>query len=178
MRLVGVLPNPELAATFGAYLQSLGISARVDQAPQSSWEIWVRDEDQVDRSRSELERFVANPQASEFRKISPASPKAASPYEPPQVTRVRFNTATEIGHHPIVTLGLILMCLVVAIAIPFEADDDYEKMRQWNLHDQLLYEPVYSNYLNRQNSEPFSAIRGGQVWRSLLRRSCMGTGRI
>jgi len=167
MRLVGVLPNPELATTFGQYLQSLGIAARVDEAHQqpSLWEIWVRDEDQVARSKNELDRFVANPRASEFVAVPGAATKPVNPYEPPQVTRVRFNSAADTGHHPIVTLGLILMCVVVAFAIPFEAKDDYETHRQRNLHDQLLYEPAYIGVPLHLVPEPFSAIRAGQLWR-------------
>lgn len=167
MRLVGVLPNPELATTFGAYLQSLGISARVDEAQQSLWEIWVRDEDQIDRSRRELERFVANPRASEFVAAASTPAKPVNDYEAPQVTRVRFNTAADAGHHPIVTLGLVLMCVVVAWVIPFPNPDadEYERQRQLSLHNQLLYEPTLFGVPRQDQPPPFSAIRAGQVWR-------------
>lgn len=166
MRLVGVLPNPELASTFGVYLQTLGIAARVDEAQQQPalWEIWVRDEDQVARSKNELERFVANPRATEFVAASAAPAKKVARSEPPQITRVRFNTAAAIGHYPIVTLGLILMCVVVAFAIPFESKDEFEKTQKLTLRNQLLYEPIdFSTYI--QPNEPFSAIRAGEVWR-------------
>jgi GlpG protein len=166
MRLVGVLPNPELAATFGQYLQSLGIAARVDEVQQqpATWEIWVRDEDQVARSKNELERFVANPRASEFVSIATSSvKKLAAPA--PQVPRVRFDPYADTGHHPIVTLGLIVMCVAVALAIPFKPHDEYEKFRQWNLHDQLLYEPAYIGVPKQQIPPPFSALREGQLWR-------------
>jgi GlpG protein len=159
MRLVGVLPNPELASTFGEYLQSLGIAARVDEAHQqpSLWEIWVRDEDQVARSKNELERFVANPRATEF--VAAAGTIGKAELAPkPQITRVRFNTAEDSGHHPIVTLGLILMCLAVAFAIPFDTKDDYERFHQHGLRNQLLYEPT-------GHVAPFTAIREGEVWR-------------
>lgn len=165
MRLVGVLPNPELAATFGDYLHSLGIAARVDEAhaQPSIWEIWVRDEDQVARSKNELERFVANPRASEFVAAAGSVEKAvAAPV--PQITRVRFNTVAVTGHYPLVTLGLILMCVIVAFAIPFEGKDEFENNRVLALRNQLLYEPIDLNVFP-QTAEPFSAIRAGQVWR-------------
>lgn len=160
MRLVGVLPNPELAATFGDYLQSLGISARVDEANQqpSLWEIWVRDEDHVARSKNELERFVANPRASEFVAAAGTVGKAELAPQQPQITRVRFDTAADSGHHPIVTLGLILMCVAVAFAIPFDTKDDFERLNQLGLRNQLLYEPT-------GQPAPFTAIREGQLWR-------------
>ncbi len=100
MRLVGVLPNPEQATTFGAYLQSLGISARVDEAAASVWEIWVRDEDQVSRSRTELERFVANPRASEFIARAPA---VATTPRIQAAPRVRGADLAVAQHYPIVT---------------------------------------------------------------------------
>lgn len=160
MRLVGVLPNPELAATFGDYLQSLGISARVDEAYQqpSLWEVWVRDEDQIARSKQELARFVANPQASEFVASASSAGKTGLAANQPEVTRVRFNRGISSGNHPIVTLALILMCLAVAIAIPFETKDDYELLQQHGLRNQLLYEPL-------AQAPPFTALREGQIWR-------------
>lgn len=161
MRLVGVLPNPQQAATFGDYLHTLGISARVDEASAqpSIWEIWVRDEDQVARSKSELERFVANPGASEFVAVA-ASISASKPLvtERPQPVRVRASVAEQGEHAPLVTIGLILMCVAVAFAIPFETKDEYETLQQRELRNQLLFEPM-------GQAEPFTAIREGQVWR-------------
>ena len=159
MRLVGVLPNPELATTFGDYLHSLGIAARVDEtnAQPSIWEIWVRDEDHVARSKNELERFVANPGASEFVAATSSIGKAAI-VERPQPVRVRASVAEQGEHSPLVTLGLILMCVVVAFTIPFEAKDEYEYLQQRGLRNQLFFEPT-------GQAEPFTALREGQVWR-------------
>jgi GlpG protein len=167
MRLVGVLPNPEHAKTFGAYLQSLGIPARVDEAQPSTWEIWVRDEDHVSRSRSELDRFVANPGASEFVNAASSAAKLANTPDTPQVTRVRFSSSAAREHHPIVTLGLVMMCLVVAWIVPFPdpSADDFERLHQLSLRNQLYYEPLYLGVPRSEIPPPFSAIRSGQIWR-------------
>ena len=159
MRLVGVLPNPELAATFGDYLHSLGISARVDEtkAQPSIWEIWVRDEDQVARSRNELERFVANPGASEFLAAASSSGKAAA-VELSQPVYTRASVADDGEHSPLVTISLIFMCLLVAFAIPFDFKDEYEYFQQHGLRDRMLFEPS-------GQAAPFTALREGQLWR-------------
>ncbi len=172
MRLVGVLANPDLATTFGDYLHSLGISARVDQTTvqPSLWEIWVRDEDQVARSKSELDRFVANPRANEFLAAASSTGTATVARETPApILRTRARAAYEdrVEHHPLVTLGLGVMCLAVALAIPFPTKDadEYAKLRQWSLYNQLLYEPAAIGVSPQQQPPPFSAIRAGEVWR-------------
>lgn len=159
MRLVGVLSNPELAATFGDYLHSLGISARVDKTntQPSIWEIWVRDEDQVTRSKNELERFVANPKASEFL-IVPASGGKSAAVELSPPVRARATAADEGDHSPLVTIGLIFMCLLVAFAIPFDFKDEYEYLQQHGLRDRMLFEPS-------GQPAPYTALREGQLWR-------------
>jgi GlpG protein len=159
MRLVGVLPNPEQATLFGDYLHSLGISARVDatNSQPSIWEIWVRDEDQVDRSKNELDRFVANPTAHEYAAAAGSIGKAVIAERAPPV-RSRASVADEGEHSPLVTIGLILMCVVVAFAIPFEFKDEYEHLQQRGLRNQLFFEPS-------GQAEPFTALRAGEVWR-------------
>ncbi len=50
------------------------------------------------------------------------------------------------------------MCVVVALTIPFYPGDEYERIEQQSLRNQLLYEPV-------GQPAPFTALRAGEVWR-------------
>ena len=60
MRQVGTLSSEQDAQVLVDYLLTLGIEARVDRA-DSVWSIWVFDENQVDRSKEQLNEFLAHP---------------------------------------------------------------------------------------------------------------------
>ena len=60
MRHIGTLDNEEKARKFVAYLITEEVSAKFEQ-DSTGWDIWVRDEDQLDRAVEELERFLADP---------------------------------------------------------------------------------------------------------------------
>lgn len=66
MRQAGTLDNPTDAQRFVDYLLSLGITAKVDHLGEV-WAIWIHDENQVDRSKQELELFRQAPQAARYR---------------------------------------------------------------------------------------------------------------
>jgi len=61
MRQIGTLPDDKQAQTLADYLLTLQISTRIDEHP-GGWDLWVCDEDQVDRARQELSGFLQKPQ--------------------------------------------------------------------------------------------------------------------
>ncbi len=66
MRQVGTLPSKQDADRFSDYLLAQGISSKTEPA-DGHWTLWIRDENQVSRSRQELERFLAAPQDPRYR---------------------------------------------------------------------------------------------------------------
>jgi len=60
MREIGTVSNARDGERLRDYLLTLGIRSRVDPQPDKA-AVWVYDEDQRDRARGELERFLANP---------------------------------------------------------------------------------------------------------------------
>src|SRR4051794_28649877 len=60
MRLLASLPDEDQASRFGDYLLTLRIDNSVEQGA-SGWSIWVKDDDQIDAAKRELEQFHANP---------------------------------------------------------------------------------------------------------------------
>ena len=60
MRQAGTIPSKQDAERFASYLLTLGISSKVDPAG-AEWAIWILDENQVDRSKQELDKFTAEP---------------------------------------------------------------------------------------------------------------------
>ena len=74
MRRIGNLTDPKLAKRFCDYLITLSIDATADprvedpaaDAVAKSWDIWIRDEKDVDQARDELARFEQNPNDERF----------------------------------------------------------------------------------------------------------------
>ncbi|MFQ5730758.1 MAG: hypothetical protein ACE5KM_02265, partial [Planctomycetaceae bacterium] len=67
MRQIGDLPNEEQARRFRDYLFTLDINGLVEPE-DGRWAVWVFDEDDVERSRSELATFQEDPERAEDRK--------------------------------------------------------------------------------------------------------------
>lgn len=66
MRQAGTLDSQNDAQRFVDYLLSLGITAKVDRSGDA-WAIWIHDENQVDRSKQELDQFRLAPQDARYR---------------------------------------------------------------------------------------------------------------
>ena len=56
MRQAGTIMTRQDAERFANYLLSLGISSKVEPAADA-WAIWIHDENQLPRSKQELEQF-------------------------------------------------------------------------------------------------------------------------
>src|SRR5437773_1686537 len=61
MRQAGKLSNQQDAERLAAYLTTLGIRSRVDGSG-SEWALWIFEENELARSRQELDEFLKNPQ--------------------------------------------------------------------------------------------------------------------
>lgn len=69
MRQIGTLPSTFDPSVFGDYLLSVGIGSKCIQS-KDGWAIWVLDEDQLSRARTELESYRTEPDASRYRDAS------------------------------------------------------------------------------------------------------------
>jgi GlpG protein len=72
MRQAGTLSSKQDAERFANYLLTLDISSKVEPAGEQ-WAIWIHDENQIPRSKEELEQFQRQPQDERYR----ASERAA-----------------------------------------------------------------------------------------------------
>lgn len=66
MRQAGTLPSKPVAERFATYLLSLGITTKVEPAGDA-WAIWVLDENQIPRSKQELDDFQQQPDDPRYR---------------------------------------------------------------------------------------------------------------
>lgn len=77
MRQIGALENEQQARRIVDYLTTEGISAQAD-SEGDGWAIWVRDENQVDSARAQLEEFVQNPDLPKYRAATDQAEKLRS----------------------------------------------------------------------------------------------------
>ena len=66
MRQAGTINSQQDAQRFVDYLLTLGIQSKLDRAAEG-WALWILDENQVSRSREELDRFQLAPQDNRYR---------------------------------------------------------------------------------------------------------------
>jgi len=66
MRKIGTIEKAGLAVVFSDYLYSKGMANAIEPASGDVREIWIHDEDAVERGREALARFLADPTAPEF----------------------------------------------------------------------------------------------------------------
>ncbi len=75
MRQAGTLATKYDADRFSDYLLAQGINSKVERA-DGQWAIWIRDENQVPRSKQELEQFLAAPDDPRYRAAEQAARQA------------------------------------------------------------------------------------------------------
>ena len=66
MRQAGTISTQQDAQRFSDYLLSLGITSKVEPE-DGQWAVWVHDENEIPRSREELEQFQAEPQNPRYK---------------------------------------------------------------------------------------------------------------
>ncbi len=68
MRLIGKINNKLHAERFVACMTLKNINAHVEQE-NSAWDVWIKDEDQVDFAKAELDAFVSEPDSPKYAKV-------------------------------------------------------------------------------------------------------------
>ena len=66
MRQAGTIPTKQDAQRFADYLLSIGITSKVEPSGDQ-WAIWVHDENQIPKSREELELFTRDPADARYK---------------------------------------------------------------------------------------------------------------
>ncbi len=144
MRHIGSLPDQAAARTFQVWLISRNVATDIE-LEDDQWAVWIHEEDQVALARSELEEFVADPEADRYRlaqqavalqkRAKPARPKRSAarprvPGEPWMMTPWRRCPVT------IVLIGISVLATTVCIR-GFDRD-------RGALEFKMAYEPVMS----------------------------------
>jgi GlpG protein len=159
MRHIGNLPDAAQARLFHDYLYARGIRNEIERDGESSWMVWVADEEQLETARGLLRRFQSDPAAPEFaREAAAAGQLRAREARDIENYRKRFFTSRRIfpGSHSVgaglITYGLIVACVVVALFSQLGRNQEF-------LRSLYIADP-------EGGTAGFLAnVRAGQVWR-------------
>lgn len=76
MRRIGILNDEADARRFSDFLVSQSIDATMDHdESEGVWNIWVRDEQQIEKARQQFAEFQQNPQAAQYQEAERAAAK-------------------------------------------------------------------------------------------------------
>jgi GlpG protein len=146
MRQAGTIPTRQDAERFANYLLSLGITSKVEPAG-GEWAIWIHDENQIPRSKQELDQFQLAPNDPRYREAEHAARAARreAAEKKRQAERnfidLRNEWANPWRRRP-VTMALIIASVVVFLG-------------QHSLQESLLI----------SSDGSLAQVREGQIWR-------------
>lgn len=182
MRRIGTLETQQYAERFADFLSTRGVSTQIEES-KGRWSVWVRDEDLLDQSREDLDRFVQSPDADEYlNAVSEAQKlRAEEKRRQQKVANNRVNVregwqAPFVQRAPL-TAALIGICIVVGIlsdsvfapnnTAKFKSNPIY---RGLSLYDPIekrdsIGDPFQVRVESKQDGGAFTDIKRGQVWR-------------
>ena len=164
MRQIGSIPDGELAEQFADFLRGQGTACSLDSV-ENGWAVWIHDEDRLAAAKTELQRFLSDPEHERYRQArEQAAAKIREQYERQKSIRrntislqKRWNAPT--GDRCPLTVGLLAICAVVAYFTRLggefflSAEESYENILP--LLQQLWISP----------DGTWHAILSGEVWR-------------
>ncbi|MFN3158253.1 MAG: rhomboid family intramembrane serine protease [Rubinisphaera brasiliensis] len=165
MRQIGSVNSEADAQRFGQFLLTQGIEARIDAADEQ-WEVWVYDENQIDKAKEAFQRFQEQPQAEEFQAAAREAEKLRKQREKELAAAIKAHKKSRPAKRPTqptdvpITLLLIIASVVTTLTMGMEdnqfggiiGDFSITEFRQVDL-DRIGYMPGLPE------------IKQGQVWR-------------
>ncbi|MCC6512076.1 MAG: hypothetical protein IT423_23465, partial [Pirellulaceae bacterium] len=130
MRYLAEVKGKQRAEAFVAYLVTLSIPTHIEASSQSEelWEIWIRDEDTLNKARAEFQQFAANPddpkyaaaivEARQIIKQKQEAAQAAAKNIKPVSYRGPSGSLSS-GRIPPLTLTLLITCIAVSLMSNF-----------------------------------------------------------
>lgn len=162
MRLAGSLANQHDAATFIDYLLTLGITARAERN-EVNWDLWIFDEDQLQRGRDELAEFQAAPQAPKYRDAVKAAEKLRTQRLEKElaarrnITEYRApSTVSSAGKRP------VTMCLLTASCVVYLLTAEPQNAA---LRNKFFITSVAQSGTQIAWDSSLPEVRAGQWWR-------------
>jgi GlpG protein len=121
MRKIGTIPDEQDARTFRDYLLTLGIKSELNPDSNHTQIVWVLEEDQLQRARSELAEFVLAPRAEKYAGAAEAAQRQRdAELKEAMAARKQQVNMRERWERPLVAripVTLLLIAISVAVAL-------------------------------------------------------------
>jgi GlpG protein len=154
MRIIGHLPNEASALTFSDFLYVQGIHNQVEREHEG-WAVWIHSEDELEKAKSLLDNYKANPNDPRFHKHARrASELKAQEIEEDRAAKEKTFDRTKIfkSTMPYGTGPLTVLLVVASVAITGLV---------WSNADKSLYKSL----LITEHVVGLPEIARGQIWR-------------
>lgn len=124
--MIGKIGDEPSANTFSDYLDSCAVGHELEQDDTGAWLVWIEDEEDVETSKADLDRFLAQPEHDDFSVERNRQRLAARPVERKQTGRVlgRDDLFIPTGPRRVgpLTFGIVFVCVVLAFVTDFGKD--------------------------------------------------------
>lgn len=161
MRMIGSIPNQQLADRFGDYLITLDIDHSLEQSASGHWDLWISDDDELDRGKAELEQFLASPDDAKYNVSQKAQTIRDAEHEREEKRRSRF---IDFRTSSSISTGSYRVTLALAILAGLTAAATYLGHRLEPVGTWLLFSHVTISG-DTVISDGWNPILHGQVWR-------------
>ena len=174
MRFLGEIDGQQSAEKFVAHLLTEDIDTHIELAHSDSdnWEVWVRDEDQLHRAKTELDEFQANRSDPKYAAAVANAQKILS-----EKARLRREAAKNLkrvnpsqrpslggGKMPPLTLTLFILCIAVGLFTSFGKPGRNNELGK-TIKRQLSF--VDLEHYQQSEGDPAASLKRGQVWRAI-----------
>ena len=175
MRLIGTLPGEPEAKRLCDYLVTQNVACHIEAGSDAAWQVWIENDDALDRGRAELETFRANPKDPRYNAGADAD-RLRKEQQKAAVKRqrnyrdVRTTILSGAPRAAPAAVTLIFLTIILSALTGFG-----EKMNSPVFHALLfndspaLYQSDDTNtpelYERQAASTPFDDILHGQIWR-------------
>jgi GlpG protein len=161
MRQIGFLADQQRARVFTDFLTVQGVTAHAEQE-DGNWVIWVRDENDVERARSELTSYQREPDDARYQNVTQQAEQLKQ-----QIVRERQRVARQtvsmrqqwnqpLARRAPLVMTLIGLCIFVGLVTGFGKQQLGVVMRTLSFADGIVY---------TQTQDGLRQIREGQIWR-------------
>lgn len=173
MRCLGEIEGQKSAELFVAHLLTIDIPTQIESTSGRSdtWELWVREEDQLEKARAELADFRANPTDARFHGALARASQLLEEREKARriaaknVRRLEPGARTTMlgrGPLPPLTLTLFILSLAVGLFSNFSQPGPNNELGR-TIVDSLSF--ASSRDLMATANDPAASLKAGQIWR-------------
>ena len=177
MRHIGELETPQQAEAFLSYLLVKEIQGHADSSGDRI-EIWVKDEDHFEHARDELRRFKESPNdpkyADSIREAKAIVDQEIKRHQEIKKRIVNPGKSGDFGPSPRITIGLFIVCVIVALLTNFGDAEGREngisRALQFtcvtfdNERDRNIFYGTLQANIDSIESRTLS-LRHGEIWR-------------